>query len=98
MPASVAQGATMIDDTLTLYMPDFNTVRRVECSPPSWIVHMVLEEKALDYQVRTADEHSPEMLARNPRGTLPVLSHGPVNVFESLACLSYIEFAFPVPG
>jgi len=100
---SSATKATMIDDTLTLYMPDFKTVRMVECSPPSWMVHMVLEEKAVDYEVLllsyTAGEHrSPEMLARNPRGTLPVLSHGRVNVFESFACLSYVEFAFPVPG
>lgn len=93
----------MNDEPLTLYMPDFDTVRMVECSPPSWMVHMVLEEKALEYNVVrlsfTAKEHrTPAMLARNPRGTIPVLSHGNTNVFECFACLSYLEFAFPVPG
>ncbi len=92
-----------LEDPLTLYMPDFSTVRMVECSPPSWMVHMVLEEKALEYRcVRlsfSAGEHrTAAMLARNPRGTIPVVTHGDTSIFECFACMTYIDFAFPVPG
>jgi glutathione S-transferase len=84
-------------------MPDPSTVRVVECSPPSWIVRLALEEKGLDHECKllsyTASEHkSPEMLAKNPRGTVPVLMDGNIVVYETLAILDYLEYAYPQPA
>ncbi len=43
-------------------------------------------------------EHkSPQMLAMNPRGRLPVLRDGDYVVFESLAVLYYLEQKYPSP-
>ncbi|MCA9688237.1 MAG: glutathione S-transferase N-terminal domain-containing protein, partial [Myxococcales bacterium] len=77
-------------------MPEPATIRIVECSPPSWMVQLALEEKELDYEIRrlsfSAGEHkSAEMLARNPRGNVPVLSHGHINIYETFAILEYLE-------
>lgn len=89
-----------MSSTLTLYMPESASIRAIECSPPSWMVQLALEEKELDYEVRqlsfSAGEHrSPEMLARNPRGTVPVLTDGPIAVYETFAILEYLEHAYP---
>ncbi len=88
---------------ITLYMPEFATVRLIECSPPSWMVQLALEEKGIEYELRllsfAAGEHkSPDMLARNPRGTVPVLGHGGVSVYETFAILEYLEYAYPNPA
>lgn len=88
---------------IRLYMPDPSTVRVIECSPPSWIIRLALEEKGLDHETRllsfSAGEHkSPEMLAKNPRGTLPVLSDGNIVVYETLAICQYLEYAYPQPS
>jgi len=85
---------------ITLYMPESSSIRVIECSPPSWMVQLALEEKELTYQVRllsfAAGEHrSPEMLARNPRGTVPVLTDGPIAVYETFAIFEYLEHAYP---
>ena len=66
---------------LVLHAPAPASVRLIECSPPSWMVELCMREKQLDYAVDVLDfakgEHrSPAMLARNPRGTVPVLSDG----------------------
>lgn len=84
-------------------MPDPSTVRVVECSPPSWMVRLALEEKGLDHECKllsfTAGEHkSPEMLAKNPRGTVPVLADGNIFVYETLAIFDYLEYAYPQPA
>lgn len=84
-------------------MPDPSTIRVVECSPPSWMVRLVLEEKGLDHECKllsfSAGEHkSPEMLAKNPRGTVPVLTDGNIVVYETQAILDYLEYAYPQPA
>ncbi|WP_428265321.1 glutathione S-transferase family protein [Haliangium sp.] len=86
---------------LTLYAPAPASVRLIECSPPSWMVALALEEKRLPYRVEhlsfAAGEHkSPAMLARNPRGTIPVLTDGDLAVHETFAILSYLEYAYPL--
>lgn len=88
---------------IRLYMPDPSTIRVVECSPPSWMVRLALEEKGLDHECKllsyTAGEHkSPEMLAKNPRGTVPVLMDGNIVVYETLAIFDYLEYAYPQPA
>ncbi|MCA9697528.1 MAG: glutathione S-transferase family protein [Myxococcales bacterium] len=87
---------------LVLHAPAPASVRLIECSPPSWMVELCMREKQLDYAVDVLDfakgEHrSPAMLARNPRGTVPVLSDGEAHVYETFAILEYLEWAYPEP-
>ena len=71
-------------------------------SPYSWRVLLALEYKRLPYESRllqfSKQEHkSPLMLRMNPRGRVPVLKDGDYVVFESLACLLYLDRKYPEP-
>jgi len=84
-------------------MPDPSTIRVVECSPPCWVVRLALEEKGLDHELKllsfaTGEHKSPEMLSKNPRGTVPVLMDDHIVVYETLAILDYLEYAYPQPA
>jgi glutathione S-transferase len=72
-------------------------------SPYSWRVLLALEHKGLAYDSRllqfSIQEHkSPQMLRMNPRGRVPVLKDGDYVVFESLACLLYLDRKYPEPA
>ena len=87
---------------ITLYRPAYESVRLIQCSPPSWMVEMTLTEKGLPFTAEVLSfargEHkTPEMLARNPRGTIPVLTDGDVVLCETLAILEYLDSAYPTP-
>jgi glutathione S-transferase len=69
-------------------------------SPYSWRVQLALEYKRLSYdshalQFSKQEHKSPQMLRMNPRGRVPVLKDGDFVVFESLACLLYLDRKFP---
>lgn len=69
-------------------------------SPYSWRVLLALEYKRIEYQSHplqfSKQEHkSPQMLRMNPRGRVPVLKDGDYIVFESLACLLYLDRKYP---
>jgi glutathione S-transferase len=69
-------------------------------SPYSWRVQLALEYKRLPYESHvlqfSKQEHkSPQMLRMNPRGRVPVLKDGDFVVFESLACLMYLDRKYP---
>jgi glutathione S-transferase len=71
-------------------------------SPYSWRVQLALEYKRLPYESHllqfSKQEHkSPQMLRMNPRGRVPVLKDGDFVVFESLACLLYLDRKYPEP-
>ncbi len=71
-------------------------------SPYSWRVQLALEYKQLAYDSHLLDfteqEHrSPQMLRMNPRGRVPVLRDGDFVVYESLACLLYLDRKHPEP-
>jgi glutathione S-transferase len=71
-------------------------------SPFAWRVLLALECKGLPYQSRllerSKNEHrSPEFLAINPRGQVPVLRDGDVTVRESIAILAYLDRQYPDP-
>tara|TARA_B100000609_G_scaffold199467_2_gene203171 strand:+ start:5265 stop:5963 length:699 start_codon:yes stop_codon:yes gene_type:complete len=88
------------EEGIVLYMPEYASVRVIECSPPSWMVLLALEEKSLPYKCQElsfarGEHRSPEMLARNPRGTIPVLSDREFQLFETYAIFSYLEYAYP---
>jgi glutathione S-transferase len=66
----------------------------------SWRVQLALEYKRLPYRSHllkfSQQEHkSPQMLRMNPRGRVPVLKDGDFVVFESLACLFYLDRKYP---
>jgi glutathione S-transferase len=84
----------MTEPTLTFYWGSG--------SPYAWRAMLGLELKGLTYESRllqfSKGEHrSPEILALNPRGKVPVLVHGETVVYESLAILAYLDRAFPEP-
>ena len=69
-------------------------------SPYSWRVLLALEHKGLEYRSHllslAMQEHkTPAMLAMTPRGRVPVLKDGDYVVFESLACLLYLDRKYP---
>jgi glutathione S-transferase len=69
-------------------------------SAPSWRALLTLEIKKLPYESRRLEfsqrEHkSPEMLAMNPRGRVPVLKDGDFSVYESIAVLAYLDRKYP---
>lgn len=87
---------------ITLYMPDFASVQLIACSPTAWSVMIALEEKGLPYSRHVlsfpnAEHRSREMLDRNPRGTVPVLTDGARVVYEAFAILEYLDLAYPTP-
>ena len=71
-------------------------------SPFVWRVLLALEEKGIVHErtwiPRGSNAHaSPEMLARNPRGKLPVLTWDGHPVYESLAIALFLEHQQPEP-
>jgi glutathione S-transferase len=87
---------------ITVYIPAYASVPTIQCSPPSWMALIALEEKGATYRVEelsfSKGEHkSPAMLARNPRGSVPVLQDGAHAVHETFAILAYIEACVPGP-
>ena len=63
---------------------------------------LVLTEKGVDYKLITlsradGDLQSPEHLARNPRGRVPVLEDGDLILYESQAIVEYLEDRYPEP-
>ncbi|HEY6451898.1 MAG TPA: glutathione S-transferase family protein [Steroidobacteraceae bacterium] len=72
-------------------------------SPPCWRVALALEFKGLAYRSHLLhfdrQEHkSPQMLAMNFRGRLPVLRDDDYIAFESLAILFYLDRKYPEPA
>lgn len=71
-------------------------------SPYAWCAMLGLELKGLAYESRLlqfskGEQRSPQLLALNPRGKVPVLVHGDTVVYESVAILAYLDRAFPEP-
>jgi len=71
-------------------------------SPFAWRVLLALEHKRLTYtphllQFSKQEHKSPQMLAMNPRGRVPVLKDGDYVCFESLAVLYYLDRKYPQP-
>jgi glutathione S-transferase len=69
-------------------------------SGPAWRVLLALAVKKIPYESRlltfSKGEHrSPEMLAINPRGKVPMLRDGAFTLYESLAIMSYLDRKYP---
>lgn len=59
-----------------------------------WTAMHVADEKGVDYELVPLVLGSPEHLALNPFGKMPVLQHGEVVLYETLAIAHYIDRAF----
>ena len=71
-------------------------------SGPAWRVLLALAIKKVPYESRLLSfsnrEHkSPELMAMNPRGRVPVLKDGDFTLYESLAILTYLDRKYPTP-
>lgn len=69
----------------------------------SLVPHIALEEAGADYEpalTKLSDgaQRTPEFLALNPKGRVPVLTDGDVVVTENAAILRYIARRFPEAG
>ncbi len=87
---------------LELYIAAPSSVRVIDVSPPSWIVEMVLWEKRLAYQSHAlafdrGEHRRPDVLALNPRGTIPILVDDGRPFSETFAILDYLERTRPTP-
>mmetsp|Transcript_23308 Transcript_23308/g.28720 ORF Transcript_23308/g.28720 Transcript_23308/m.28720 type:complete len:239 (+) Transcript_23308:64-780(+) len=65
-------------------------------SPPAWRARLCLEEKRIPYRSKLisfeeGDLKTPEMLALNPRGMVPIFVDGDIVMYESLAIVTYLE-------
>ncbi len=72
-------------------------------SPFAWSVLLALEVKGLNYeskllQMSQGEHKTPEFLAINPRGKVPVLVDGETVISESLAILTWLEASYPEPS
>lgn len=71
-------------------------------STPAWRVLLALAAKGVPYtghllSFSNRETRTPEFLALNPRGKVPVLRDGEFVLNESLAILAYLDERFPEP-
>jgi glutathione S-transferase len=71
-------------------------------SPFVWRALIMLEEKGIEYESKwlprsTGEHRTPNMLALNPRGRLPILRYGDVTLYESVAIRLFLELEHPEP-
>jgi glutathione S-transferase len=69
-------------------------------SPFAWTVWLALEHKGIPYTPRRrmfdgGELQTPEFLALNPRGQVPVIVHDGFVLFESSAIVEYLDAAWP---
>lgn len=67
-------------------------------SPYGWTARIAAAEKGVSHAVRDVDTTAPEHRKLHPFGKVPVLQHGEVVVYETLAITHYIDRAFEGPA
>lgn len=67
-------------------------------SPYGWTARICAAEKGVSHEVRDVDTTSPEHRKLHPFGKVPVLQHGEIVVYETLAIAHYIDRAFEGPA
>ena len=63
-----------------------------------WTAMHVADEKGVSHELRNFEIGSPEHLKLHPFGKMPVLQHGDVVLYESLAIAHYLDRAFDGPA
>jgi glutathione S-transferase len=61
-------------------------------------VRMALTEKGVAYKHLPLAPHTPEVLAANPFGRIPVFFDGPIALYETSAIVRYVEECFDGPS
>lgn len=79
------------------------TVYWASGSPMAWPVQLALLEKGVVHEsvkveFSKGETRTPEYLAMNPRGKVPVLRDDETAVYESRAIVDYLEQRFPEPA
>jgi len=85
------------DTTGTFEMPDLILHSRA-LSLYLRIACLVCEEKQVDYRVEALDEKGKGFRAFHPFEKMPVLQHGDVMIYETLAIADYVDRAFEGPS
>lgn len=72
-------------------------------SGPAWRVLLALAVKKVPYtshllSFSNREHKSPEMVAMNPRGKVPIVRDGDFVLYESLAILTYLDRKYPSPA
>lgn len=67
-------------------------------SPFGWAAALTAAEKGVPYRMAPVDAGSPEHLDLHPFGKMPVLRHGELVVYETLAIVHYLDLLFPGPA
>lgn len=63
-----------------------------------WTAMHIADEKGVSYELRNFEIGSPEHLKLHPFGKMPVLQHGDVVLYESVAIAHYLDRAFEGPA
>jgi glutathione S-transferase len=63
-----------------------------------WTAMLAADEKGVDYDLSLLVLGSEEHLRLHPFGKMPVLQHGDIILYETLAITHYIDRAFPGPA
>jgi glutathione S-transferase len=58
------------------------------------VARMVCEEKGIDYELKPAPPHAPEVSAIHPFGKIPVMRHDGFELCESKAIATYLDLTF----
>jgi glutathione S-transferase len=66
-------------------------------SPYGWTARMVAAEKGVPHRIVAVDTSSPAHRRLHPFGKMPVLEHGRMIVYETLAIAHYLDRAFDGP-
>jgi glutathione S-transferase len=61
------------------------------------VARMVCEEKGIDYELKPAPPHSPDVSAIHPFGKIPVMRHDGFELCESKAIATYLDLTFAGP-
>src|SRR5438309_9884762 len=71
-------------------------------SSAAYRVRIALKLKGIDYESRSVDlrdgeQRSPDFLALNPQGLLPMLEIDGHRLTQSIAILNYLDIRYPTP-
>ncbi|MGZ5867185.1 MAG: glutathione S-transferase family protein [Xanthobacteraceae bacterium] len=61
------------------------------------VARMACEEKGVDYELKPAPPHSPEVNSIHPFGKIPAMRHGEYELCESKAIATYLDGTFNGP-
>ncbi len=83
-------------------MPNTVILRGYRFSVYTWIARLALYEKGVFHSTEGVNPFDPDLpdsfIQRQPFRKVPVLSHGPFDIYETAAILRYVDAAFPGPA